>query len=201
VVVLAGLRNSLKLLDRDLSEVKIIFNGAGASAIATAKLLIQAGAKNIIVCDTTGVLYRGRPRGMNRIKEELVEFTNPDLVKGSLADALKGADIFIGLSGPNVLNQEMIKTMAPDPIVFALANPDPEIYPDEAHQAGAIVVATGRSDFPNQVNNSLGFPGIFRGALDIRARAINDDMNLAAPPSPRSVGKDPAVISPPGAIF
>ncbi len=180
VVVLAGLRNALKLSDRDLSEVKIIFNGAGASAIATTKLLIQAGAKNIIVCDTTGVVYKGRSKGMNRIKVELADITNPDRIKGTLADALQGADIFIGLSGPNVLHQAMIKSMAPDPIVFALANPDPEIHPDEAREAGALVVATGRSDFPNQVNNCLAFPGIFRGALDIRARAINDDMNLAA---------------------
>jgi malate dehydrogenase (oxaloacetate-decarboxylating) len=180
VVVLAGLRNALKLLDRDLSEVRLIFNGAGASAIATAKLLIQAGAGNIIVCDTTGAIYKGRPKGMNRIKEELADITNPDRIKGTLADALQGAEIFIGLSGPNVLNQDMIKFMAPDPIVFALANPDPEINPDEAREAGAFVVATGRSDFPNQVNNCLAFPGIFRGALDIRARAINDDMNLAA---------------------
>jgi malate dehydrogenase (oxaloacetate-decarboxylating) len=180
VVVLAGLRNALKLSDRDLSEIKIIFNGAGASAIATTKLLILAGAKNIIVCDTTGVVYKGRSKGMNRIKEELADITNPDRVKGSLADALQEADIFIGLSGPNVLNQGMIKSMGPDPIVFALANPDPEIHPEEAQQAGALVVATGRSDFPNQVNNCLAFPGIFRGALDIRARAINDDMNLAA---------------------
>lgn len=180
VVALAGIMNALKLVHRELPEVKIIFNGAGASAIATAKLLILAGAQNIIVCDTTGVIYKGRSKGMNRIKEELADLTNPERVKGTLADALRGAEIFIGLSGPNVLTQEMIKTMAPDPIIFALANPDPEIHPDAARAADALVVATGRSDFPNQINNCLAFPGIFRGALDIRARAINNAMNLAA---------------------
>lgn len=180
VVTLAGILNALKLLHRELAEVKIVFNGAGASAIATAKLLILAGAQNIIVCDTTGVVYQGRPQGMNRIKEELAKITNPERITGTLADALRGAEIFIGLSGPNVLTQDMIRTMAPDPIIFALANPDPEIHPDAAWAAGALVVATGRTDFPNQVNNCLAFPGIFRGALDIRARAINNDMNLAA---------------------
>ena len=180
VVALAGILNALKLLHRELAEITIVFNGAGASAIATAKLLIMAGAQNIIVCDTSGVIYKGRARGMNRIKEELADLTNPERVTGSLGDALRGAEIFIGLSGPNVLTQEMIKNMAPDPIIFALANPDPEIHPDAAWAAGAFVVATGRSDFPNQINNCLAFPGIFRGALDIRARAINDAMNLAA---------------------
>jgi malate dehydrogenase (oxaloacetate-decarboxylating) len=180
VVGLAGIINALKIVDRKLAEVRIVFNGAGASAIAVAKLLIQAGAQNIIVCDTTGVVYKGRPKGMNRIKEELADLTNPERVKGALADALKGAEVFIGLSGPNVLTGDMVKTMAPDPIVFALANPDPEIHPDEARAAGAAVVATGRSDFPNQVNNCLAFPGIFRGALDIRARGISDAMNTAA---------------------
>jgi malate dehydrogenase (oxaloacetate-decarboxylating) len=180
VVGLAGIINALKIVDRKLTEVKIVFNGAGASAISVTKLLIQAGAQHIIVCDTKGVVYKGRPVGMNRIKEELADITNPDRVKGVLADALKGAEVFIGLSGPNVLNGDMVKTMAPDPIVFALANPDPEIHPDEARAAGAAVVATGRSDFPNQVNNCLAFPGIFRGALDIRARGINDAMNMAA---------------------
>ncbi|MGQ9922254.1 MAG: malic enzyme-like NAD(P)-binding protein, partial [Desulfobacca sp.] len=180
VVGLAGIINALKLLHRELSEVKIVFNGAGASAIATAKLLILAGAQNIIVCDTSGVIYKGRSQGMNQIKEELADITNPERVTGTLADALRGAELFIGLSGPNVLTQDMIKTMAPDPIIFALANPVPEIHPDAAWAAGALVVATGRSDFPNQVNNCLAFPGIFRGALDIRARAINDAMNLAA---------------------
>jgi len=168
------------LSDRKLAEVKIVFNGAGASAIAVTKLLLLAGAGNIIVCDTSGIIYRGRTRGMNRIKQELAEITNPGKLTGDLAAALKGADVFIGLSGPNVLSPEMVRAMAPGPVVFALANPDPEIHPDAARQAGAAVVATGRSDFPNQVNNCLAFPGIFRGALDIRARTINDAMNIAA---------------------
>jgi malate dehydrogenase (oxaloacetate-decarboxylating) len=180
VVNLAAIINALKIIDRQLGEVKIVFNGAGASAIACAKLLILAGAKNIIVCDTTGAVYKGRPKGMNFIKNELAEITNPEKQKGALANVLKGAEVFIGLSGPNVLNQEMVRSMAPDPIVFAMANPDPEIYPEEARMAGAAVVATGRSDFPNQVNNCLAFPGIFRGALDIRARSINNAMNIAA---------------------
>jgi malate dehydrogenase (oxaloacetate-decarboxylating) len=180
VVTLAALTNALRFVGQDLGEVKIVFNGAGASAIASAKLLMQAGAKNLLICDTTGVIYPGRPKGMNPFKEEMAAITNPDREKGTLADALKGAEVFIGLSGPGVLNQEMIRSMAPAPIIFAMANPDPEIHPDEARQAGAAVVATGRSDFPNQVNNCLAFPGIFRGALDIRARAINEAMNLAA---------------------
>ncbi len=180
VVGLAGLINALKIVDRKIEDVKIVFNGAGASAIAVTKILIQAGAKNIVVCDTKGVVYKGRPQGMNFIKNELVEITNPERQKGSLTDALKGSQVFIGLSGPNVLTREMVKSMAPDPIVFALANPDPEIHPEEAMRAGAAVVATGRSDFPNQLNNCLAFPGIFRGALDIRAKAINDAMNIAA---------------------
>ena len=180
VVCLAGLLNALKIVNRKLSDVKIVFNGAGASAISTAKILMQAGAQNIIVCDTKGAVYKGRSAGMNRIKDELAEITNPERLKGSLADVLRGAEVFIGLSGPNVLDQDMVRSMAPEPVVFAMANPDPEIHPELAKAAGAAVVATGRSDFPNQVNNCLAFPGIFRGALDIRARAINDAMNIAA---------------------
>ncbi len=191
VVALAGLLNALKIVDRKLTDVKIVFNGAGASAISTAKILMEAGAQNIIVCDTKGALFKGRSAGMNRIKEELTEITNPERVRGSLADVLKGAEVFIGLSGPNVLDRDMVKAMAPEPVVFAMANPDPEIHPDEAKAAGAAVVATGRSDFPNQVNNCLAFPGIFRGALDIRARAINDAMNIAAAHAiAELVGKD-----------
>ncbi len=180
VVVLAGLMNALKIVGRKLAEVKLVFNGAGASAISVAKILLQAGAQHLVVCDTTGIIYKGRTKGMNLIKNELVEITNPDRQQGSLSDALRGAEVFIGLSGPNVLTPEMVQSMAPDPLVFALANPDPEIHPEAAKLAGAAVVATGRSDFPNQVNNCLAFPGIFRGALDIRARAINDAMNIAA---------------------
>jgi len=170
----------LKLVDRKLSEVRLVFNGAGASAIATAKLLINAGAQNLVVCDTRGAIYQGRTQGMNFIKHELAEITNPDRQKGSLAQVIKGAEVFLGLSGPRVLTREMVQSMAPNPIVFAMANPEPEIYPQEASEAGAAVVATGRSDFPNQVNNCLAFPGIFRGALDIRANAINTAMNIAA---------------------
>ena len=180
VVTLAGLLNALKIVDRKLSEVKIVFNGAGASAIATAKILLEAGAQNIIVCDTKGAVFKGRSAGMNRIKEKLAAITNPERLQGSLSEVLKGAEVFIGLSGPGVLDRDMVKSMAPEPVVFAMANPDPEIHPQEAKAGGAAVVATGRSDFPNQVNNCLAFPGIFRGALDIRARAINDAMNLAA---------------------
>jgi len=180
VVALAGLMNALKIVDRDLGEVKIVVNGAGASAIASVKILLKAGAGNIVVCDTTGVIYKGRSKGMNFIKQELAAITNPDRLKGHLADVLKGAEVFIGLSGPNVLTQEMVQTMAPNAIVFALANPVPEIHPDAARQGGALVVASGRSDFPNQVNNCLAFPGIFRGALDVRARTINAEMNVAA---------------------
>ena len=180
VVALAGLMNALKIVDRKLEEVKIVVNGAGASAIASIKILLKAGARNITVCDTTGVIYKGRNKGMNSIKQELATLTNPDRLRGTLADVLKGAEVFIGLSGPNVLNLEMVQSMAPDPIVFALANPVPEVNPDLAKQGGALVVATGRSDFPNQVNNCLAFPGIFRGALDVRARTINEEMNVAA---------------------
>lgn len=180
IVTLAGLINALKLVDRRLEEVKIVFNGAGASAIATARLLMKAGAQNIIVCDTKGAIYRGRGVGMNAIKEELAALTNPERLKGTLADVLAGAEVFIGLSGPKALTPEMVRAMAPNPIVFAMANPEPEIFPEEAKAAGAAVVATGRSDFPNQVNNCLAFPGIFRGALDVRARTINDEMNMAA---------------------
>jgi malate dehydrogenase (oxaloacetate-decarboxylating) len=180
VVALAGLLNALKLVERKLAEVKIVFNGAGASAIATAKLLMEAGAQNLVVCDTKGAIYRGRAKGMNSIKHELAELTNPERQKGSLAEVLRGAEVFIGLSAAKALNQDMVKAMGPEPIVFAMANPDPEIYPEEAKLAGAKVVATGRSDFANQVNNCLAFPGIFRGALDIRAKSINTAMNLAA---------------------
>jgi len=191
VVALAGLVNALKIVDRKLGEVKIVFNGAGASAIATTKLLLMAGAQNIIICDTKGAVYRGRSAGMNTIKEELAALTNPDRQEGSLAEVIRGAEVFFGLSGPNVLNREMVQSMASNPLVFAMANPDPEIHPEEAKAGGAAVVATGRSDFPNQVNNCLAFPGIFRGALDIRARGINDAMNIAAAHAiAELVGKD-----------
>ena len=180
VVTLAALVNALKIADRKIDEVKIVFNGAGASAIAVTKLLIQGGRQKY-----HGVRYHrdhlsGPRQGHEPHQGRLAAITNPERQQGALADALRGAEVFIGLSGPNVLTQDMVRSMAANPIVFALANPDPEIHPEAARAAGALVVATGRSDFPNQVNNCLAFPGIFRGALDIRARAINDAMNLAA---------------------
>jgi len=180
IVVLAGLINAFKLRGTPLSEARIVINGAGAAGIATAKLLLVYGVGDIILCDRHGAIYREREAGMNRYKMEIARLTNKAGVRGGLAEALVGADAFIGLSSPNILTPEMIRTMAPDPVIFALANPDPEIHPDLALEAGALVVATGRSDFPNQVNNSLAFPGVFRGALDVRARDINDAMKLAA---------------------
>ena len=180
VITLAGLVNALKIVNKKMEEVRIVINGAGAAAIAIAKLLISAGAQHIVLCDRTGAVYQGREKGMNWIKEEIAAATNQEKLSGSLADAVKGADVFIGVSAPGVLTQEMVKTMAKDAIVFACANPTPEIFPDEAKAAGAAVIATGRSDFPNQINNVLAFPGIFRGALDARASDINDAMKVAA---------------------
>ncbi len=180
VVVLAGLVTALKLVGKSLNDVKIVINGAGAAAIAVSKLLLKAGSPTIIVCDRKGAIYKGRKTGMNPMKEEIASITNPEKKKGELAKVIKGTNIFIGLSGPDLLSPEMIKSMAPKPIVFALANPVPEIHPEKARKAGAAVIATGRSDFPNQVNNCLAFPGIFRGTLDVRAKTINDAMNIAA---------------------
>ncbi len=180
VVVLAALLNALKLADKRMDAIRIVINGTGAAGIAVTKLLRAVGAGDIILCDRTGAVYAGRRAGMNPFKEEIAAVTNRERRKGQLADVLPGADVFIGLSAPGVLTPAMIGQMAPDPIVFALANPIPEIDPDEAKGAGALVVATGRSDYPNQVNNSLAFPGIFRGALDAKARRINDAMKIAA---------------------
>ncbi len=180
VVVLAGLINALKIVNSSLNESKIVINGAGAAAIAVSKLLLKAGKPQIVVCDRKGAIFRGRKAGMNPVKVEIASITNPDKRKGDLGEVIRGANIFIGLSGPDLLTPDMVKTMAPNPIVFALANPVPEIHPEKAKAAGAAVVATGRSDFPNQVNNCLAFPGIFRGTLDVRARTINDTMNIAA---------------------
>ena len=180
VVVLAGLLNALKLVGKSLDEVKIVINGAGAAAIAVSKILLKAGKPRIVVCDRKGAIYKGRKKGMNPVKKEISSITNQENEKGDLATVIKGANIFIGLSGPNLLSPEMVKSMAPKPIVFALANPVPEIHPEKAREAGCVVIATGRSDFPNQVNNCLAFPGIFRGTLDVRARTINDAMNIAA---------------------
>jgi malate dehydrogenase (oxaloacetate-decarboxylating) len=179
VVVLAALLNALKLVKKRLSDARIVFTGAGASGIATAKLLMKAGAKHIIGCDRAGAIYRGRTENMNSMKEWFAQHTNPRRVQGSAGDALAGADIFIGLSGPGVVSLKDIKAMNRDAIVFAMANPIPEILPEEAG-AFVRVMATGRSDYPNQINNSCGFPGFFRGMLDVRARRVNDEMKLAA---------------------
>ena len=180
IVVTAALLNALKISDRRLEDLQIVVNGAGAAAIAVSKLLFEMGVRRIILCDTQGAIYRERTEGMNWIKKEMAEQTNPEKKKGDLAQVIRGADVFIGLSVAGALTQEMVRSMAKDPIIFALANPTPEILPDQAKEAGALIVATGRSDFPNQVNNSLVFPGVFRGALDVRARVINEPMKIAA---------------------
>ena len=179
VVTCAALINACRLTGRELSDVRVVFSGAGAAGISIAKLMQRMGVKDVIICDRTGAIYEGR-EGLNPEKAEIATWTNREGVKGSLADAVKGADVFVGVSAPGVLTQDMVRTMAADPIIFACANPVPEIMPDEALAAGAAVAATGRSDFPNQINNVLAFPGIFRGALDVRARDINEAMKLAA---------------------
>ncbi len=179
IITLAGLINALKLVGKKIDEVKIVTSGAGAAGIAIIKLLMSMGLKNVIMTDRTGAIYKGREK-LNPIKEEMAEITNLNCEKGTLADVIKGADVFIGVSAPGTLTKEMVQTMAKDPIIFACANPTPEIFPDEAKAGGAAVVSTGRSDFPNQVNNVLAFPGIFRGALDVRASDINDEMKVAA---------------------
>lgn len=180
VVVLAALHNAIRISNRKMSDLRIVVNGAGAAALSVSNLLLKAGAKDILICDTTGVIYKSREKGMNPFKRQIAEITNLADERGDLKSVMRGADMFLGLSVPGMLTQEMIRTMKPDPIIFALANPTPEIMPDEAFAAGVKVMATGRSDFPNQVNNSLAFPGIFRGALDVRAHSINDEMKIAA---------------------
>jgi malate dehydrogenase (oxaloacetate-decarboxylating) len=180
VITLAGLTNALKVVGKKKEEVKIVINGAGAAAISITKLLLSAGFPEIVLCDRKGVIYDGRAEGMNPIKEEMAKVTNSKKIQGALSDALLGADVFIGVSAPGCVTTEMIKTMAENPIVFACANPTPEIFPDEAKAGGAAVVSTGRSDYPNQINNVLAFPGIFRGAFDVRASDINDEMKIAA---------------------
>ena len=179
VVTLAGLINALKLTGKKIEEVKIVTSGAGAAGIAIIKLLISMGAKNVIMTDREGAIYKGR-ENLNPIKMEMAEITNLSMEKGSLSDVIKNADVFIGVSAPGTLNKDMVKSMAKKPIIFACANPIPEIFPEDAKEAGAAVVSTGRSDFPNQINNVLCFPGIFRGALDVRAKDINDEMKVAA---------------------
>ncbi len=180
IITLAGLTNALRLVGKKKEEVKVVVNGAGAAAISITRLLLTAGVKNITLCDRKGAIYEGRTEGMNPVKEEMAKVTNLEKRSGSLADMLVGADVFIGVSAPGVVTTEMVKTMNKDAILFACANPTPEIFPDDAKAGGARVVATGRSDFPNQINNVLAFPGIFRGAFDVRAKDINDEMKLAA---------------------
>ena len=180
VITLAGLTNALKLVRKNLPEVRIVLNGAGAAATAISRLLVTAGAKDVTLCDRSGAIWNGRTDHMNSAKQEIAELTNPLLRKGSLAEVLAGADVFIGVSAPGILTTEMVRTMNRDAIIFACANPTPEIFPEDARAGGAAVVSTGRSDYPNQVNNVLCFPGIFRGALDVRASDINDAMKLAA---------------------
>ncbi len=180
VITLAGLVNALKVVGKKKEDVKIVINGAGAASIAITKLLLSHGCQHITLCDRTGAIYQGRKQGMNPVKEEIAQVTNLQKQEGSLADVLKGADVFIGVSAPKTVTKEMVATMAPQAIVFACANPEPEIFPEEAKAGGAAVVATGRSDFPNQINNVLAFPGIFRGAFDVRASDINDEMKIAA---------------------
>jgi len=179
VVTLAGLINALKLTGKKIEEVKIVTSGAGAAGIAIIKLLLSMGAKHVIMTDREGAIYKGR-ENLNPIKMEMAEMTNLSMEKGSLSDVIKNADVFIGVSAPGTLNKDMVKSMAEKPIIFACANPIPEIFPEDAKEASAAVVSTGRSDFPNQINNVLCFPGIFRGALDVRAKDINDEMKVAA---------------------
>ena len=179
VVTAAAMLNALKLTGRKLEEIKVVTSGAGAAGIAIIKLLVSLGLKTVIMCDRKGAIYEGRG-DLNAEKQEMAKISNRGMEKGSLADVLKGADVFIGVSAPGTVTEEMVKTMAPNPILFPMANPVPEIMPDLAKAAGAAVVGTGRSDFPNQINNVLAFPGIFRGALDVRAKDINDEMKVAA---------------------
>ncbi len=179
VVVLAGIINALKLVDKKLEDIEAVVCGAGAAGIAITKLLMQTGLKNVILCDRTGAIYEGRDN-LNPIKEEMAKVSNRLMKKGGLADVIEGADVFIGVSGPGVLTKDMVAKMAEKPIIFAMSNPVPEITPEEAKEAGVAIMATGRSDYPNQINNVLAFPGIFRGALDVRASDINDEMKLAA---------------------
>ncbi len=180
IITLAGLTNALRVVGKKKEDVRVVINGAGAAAVSICRLLLSAGFADITLCDRTGAIYEGRGAGMNPVKEEIAKQTNRSRRAGTLADIVAGADVFIGVSAPGVLTVEMVRTMNPDAIVFACANPTPEIFPDDAKAGGAAVVATGRSDFPNQINNVLAFPGVFRGAFDVRARDINEEMKLAA---------------------
>lgn len=180
IITLAGLLNALKVVGKKKENVRVVTSGAGAAAVSIVKLILSAGFKNVVMCDRNGAIYEGRKEGMNWIKEEMAQCTNREKRKGTLAEMLVGADIFIGVSAPGLVTSEMVRSMAEDAIVFACANPTPEIFPDEAKAAGAKVVATGRSDFPNQINNVLAFPGVFRGTFDVRAKDINEEMKMAA---------------------
>lgn len=180
IVTLAGLINALKVVNKKMEDIRVVANGAGAAGIAIIKLLLSLGVRDVIMCDSRGTIYEGRSAGMNWVKEELAKVTNKERLQGDLSDAMKGADVFIGVSAEGVVTEAMVRSMNRDPIIFAMANPVPEIMPDEAYKAGATVVGTGRSDLPNQVNNVLAFPGIFRGALDVRATEINEAMKIAA---------------------
>ncbi|MDS4023141.1 NAD(P)-dependent malic enzyme [Staphylococcus capitis] len=180
IVTMAGLINALRIVDKDLSDIKVVLNGAGAAGIAIVKLLYSYGVRDMIMCDSKGAIYEGRQHGMNDTKAYVANWTNKDKIDGSLEEVIKDADVFIGVSVADLLTKDMVKSMADDPIIFAMANPNPEIKPDDAKEAGAKVIGTGRSDFPNQINNVLAFPGIFRGALDVEATHINEDMKKAA---------------------
>ncbi|PTG08462.1 NAD-dependent malic enzyme [Staphylococcus chromogenes] len=180
IVTLAGLMNALRIVKKDLSDIRVVLNGAGAAGIAIVKLLYSYGVREMIMCDSQGAIYEGRPHGMNPTKEYVAKWTNKDKINGKLTDVIEGADVFIGVSVANLLSEEMVRSMANDPVIFAMANPNPEITPELAKSAGAKVIGTGRSDFPNQINNVLAFPGIFRGALDVRATHINEQMKQAA---------------------
>jgi malate dehydrogenase (oxaloacetate-decarboxylating) len=180
IIVLAGLMNALRLIGKKMEDLIVVINGSGAAGIAIGKIILNVGVKDLIIVDRTGIIYKGRQKGMNWIKEEMAEVTNKNLKTGSLSDAMVGADVFIGVSEANIVTEEMVKNMNKDPIIFALANPAPEIDPALAKKAGARVIGTGRSDYPNQINNVLAFPGLFRGTLDVRAKTINEEMKLAA---------------------
>jgi malate dehydrogenase (oxaloacetate-decarboxylating) len=180
IIVLAGLMNALRLTKKKMEDIVVAINGSGAAGIAIAKIILNVGVKDMILCDTKGIIHKGREKGMNWAKEELAEVTNKNNKSGTLADALAGADVFIGVSSAHIVSEDMIRSMNKDAIIFAMANPVPEIDPDAAKKAGARIVGTGRSDYPNQINNVLAFPGIFRGAFDVRAKAINEEMKLAA---------------------
>ena len=180
IVTLSGLINALKVVGKKMEDIRVVANGAGAAGIAIIQLLLNMGVRDVVMCDSKGAIYKGRPYGMNPVKEKVAEMTNHQKLRGELADVIKGADVFIGVSVAGAVTPEMVQSMNKDPIIFAMANPVPEIMPEEAKSAGAKVVGTGRSDFPNQVNNVLAFPGIFRGALDVRAKAINEEMKIAA---------------------